>query len=161
VTEERYYGILAIQLVLEANHQLNNFALSSCSIDSIMEKNLTICCSYHLLIMLYLPASSCTPERCMSRCERHWHTCAEMTLNTDVMTVMIAIIGDNLSPMVDDAQKVPPNYVPMSFNNAVAGYSLQDGLLVLQPLIVRLMFMLDDSIVLQFVRQDVHETDRL
>ena len=97
----------------------------------------------------------------MSRCERHWHTCAEMTLNIDVITVMIAIIGDNVLPMVDDAQKVPLNYVPMSFYNAVAGYSLQDGLLVLQPLIVSLMFMLDDSIVLQFVRQDVHETDRL
>jgi hypothetical protein len=49
----------------------------------------------------------------------------------------------------------------MSFDNALAGYSLQDGLLVLQPFIVSLMFMLDDSIVLQFVRQDVHETDRL
>lgn len=59
--------------------------------------------------------------------------------------------------MVDDARIVPLNYAP----SAVAGYSLQSGLLVLQPLIVSLMFMLDDSIVLQFVGQDVHETDRL
>jgi hypothetical protein len=77
--------------------------LSSCSIDSIMEKNLTICCSYHLLIMLHLPASSCSPERCMSCSEGHWHTCAEMVLNIDIITVMIAIISDSLSPMVDDS----------------------------------------------------------
>jgi hypothetical protein len=51
----------------------------------------------------------------MSCSEGHWHTCAEMVLNIDIITVMIAIIGDNLSPMADDTAC---NYVLLRYNNA-------------------------------------------